>query len=112
MRIITKREIIKGVLERWKYQYPNENHGKDKLEITKKLSKLNLSRVSAKRVDEIIGNQSWTRLDCDECQEPVDKVVMFIERNEDEYECNTCELCLDCLKKALKLAQKRGKGKQ
>ncbi len=99
MRIITKRERIKGVLESWKKQYPL---GKGRDEITNELSKLNLNKVSAKKINDIIGNNSWTRLRCDECEKDKEIIIMFLEKWEEDYESNSCSLCFDCLKKGLK----------
>ncbi len=103
MKIITKREKIKGILDRWKDQYPDNGSWSDQVKATKELEKLNLNRVSEKRIIEIIGNNSWTRLECDECQQDKNKVVRFLERYEDEYGVNVCDVCFDCLKDANKL---------
>ncbi len=103
MRIITKRKRIKGVFDRWRKQYPTKKDcTEEQVKITKELSKLNLNRVGEKKIIEIIGNKTWTDLICDECQEDQDKVVRFIERYEDKYECNSCDLCLSCLKEGAK----------
>lgn len=112
MRIIKRRERIKGVSKRWDKQYPGAEYGIDKLGIGHKLRDLNLSRVSAKKVNDIIGNNSWTSNDCSECEKDKLVVIRFLEKYEDEYECNSCDVCLDCLKKAIAIAEKKGRTKQ
>lgn len=107
MRLITKRERIKEVLESWKGQYPNVKMWQDKQKVTEELEKLNFNSVSEKKIIEIIGNNSWTRLDCDECQQDSSKVVRFLERYEDEYEVNSCDVCLKCLNSGTKLFANR-----
>lgn len=110
MRIITKRQKIKGVLDAWKKQYSKypSNEMIKQHAITKELEELNFNNVSAKKINEIIGNNSWTELRCEECMEDKNKVVRFLERYEDEYEVNSCDLCLDCLKSGIKLFASRG----
>ena len=90
MKVLTLKQVIKDVPKRWKAQYPNGKNGiYEKLIAAKPLSK--------KKVDTIIGNESWTSLECTECEKQV-KVVVMLEKT--EYATNLCE---DCLNKALDL---------
>ena len=114
MRKITKRQKIKGVSDRWDKQYKKhsgDSYWKKQLDTGDKLRKLDLNKVSAKVVNEIIGNNSWTQLICDECEKDKPFLIRFLERYEDEYECNSCDVCKDCLNKAieLKLIKRRKK---
>ena len=80
MELITERSRIKGVADAWDAQYGPEFRptvsGSSK-EKSEKLHALNLSKVSAATVNKIIGNDSWTRIVCYECQKPVTKVAVL-----------------------------------
>ena len=110
MRIITKRERIKGVLESWRKQYFGTKY-EGKKEIEDELAKLNLLRVNEKVIAKIIGNNTWTSLECGECKENVQIIVRFMEKYENELEANSCDLCIDCLKKATKIVKQKKVGK-
>ena len=80
MELITERSRIKGVADAWDAQYGPEfrpTHSGSSKEISEKLHALNLSKVSANTVNKIIGNDTWTRLVCYECQKPVTKVAVL-----------------------------------
>jgi len=99
MQLVTKRDIIKQVISDWEKAYSSGLYGGDKLEILEKLKKINLNTVSAKKIDSIIGNKSWTSLNCSVCGKHSDKVVVL----KDLYDRlgNTCivYLCLNCVLK-------------
>jgi len=81
MDILTLKEVIRDVPKRWKHQYPQGKDGVyEKLIAAKPLSK--------KKVDTIIGNFSWARLECDECETEVKLVLCF-------KKFNVCEACLN-----------------
>jgi hypothetical protein len=85
MEVLTKRQVIRDVPKRWKQQYPNGKEGKyEKLIAAKPLSK--------KKVDAIIGNNSWTELICDQCRKDVPLVVLL---DSSEYSNSICEQCLN-----------------
>jgi len=94
MKLFTKQEKIKNIVKRWKYQYP-----KDKKDITEKLIQAN--PTTEDEIAKIIGNRTWTTNRCDECGE--DKDVLIQLGQEPDYESSTACICLNCLKKALKL---------
>lgn len=101
MKVITLRDRIRRVPERWKNQYePFEQHSPDKLEIYNKLLLLDLDTCFTSDIKNIIGNNSWTRLDCDECQREVDWLVRLGEAP--DYESRTACICKDC---AVKVSQ-------
>ena len=80
MELITERSRIKGVADAWDAQYGPEfrpTHSGSSKETSEKLHALNLSKVSANTVNKIIGNDTWTRLVCYECQKPVTKVAVL-----------------------------------
>jgi len=61
--------------------------------------------TSADEVDEIVGNKSWTRVTCNECDRDVNVAVQLGE--EPDYESNTATICLECLQDALSMAGAR-----
>jgi len=100
MKIITQRDCILRVCDRWKDQYtPFDKHSPNKLEIFKQLQQLNLETCSAKDVADIIGNSSWTTLQCDECGQETDWVLRVGE--EPGWESRTAILCKSCVGKAV-----------
>ena len=63
----------------------------------KKMSNVDISTVTAKKIENIIGNSSWTDLTCSECGKYVKKVVQVGE--EPDYESATVFLCVKCIKR-------------
>lgn len=105
MELITERSRIKTVAERWDAVYAPEFRliasGSSKT-ISEKLHALNLSKVSAKTVNKIIGNDSWTRLVCDECRKPVTRVAVLYHPGDDNAAFLICESCATKVKTLFK----------
>ena len=105
MELITERSRIKTVAERWDAQYGPEFRptlsGSPKT-ISEKLHALNLSKVSAKTVNKIIGNDTWTRLVCDECLQPVPKVAALYSPADGSAVFQICEPCATKVKTLFK----------
>lgn len=99
MKLITRRDRILVVAKAWKQQYPRPEP--DKRRTQECLDALDLSTVHGDVVDEVIGNGSWTRLECNECGEDVQAVVEV--GQPPDYESSTAQICGPCLKKASKL---------
>lgn len=94
MKLVTRQVISNGVKERWLKQYPLSLYkGSPKAAVYEKLVALG-DNPKASDIDEIIGNRSWTRLNCCYCQKEVDSVVDF-----DVYD-NNLRLCLSCISSA------------
>lgn len=95
MFLITKRYLIQRVAERWKKNYPDlvESWPGTKLSL---LKLLDVNTATEKQVADIIGNDSWTKIRCDECRKDVPVAVVM--GNPDSK-----RLCRTCLKKALHL---------
>lgn len=104
MELITERSRIKGVADAWDAQHGPEFRptlsGSSKT-ISEKLHALNLSRVSAATVNKIIGNDSWTKLTCDECRADVKKLVVFYHEGGDAV-YDICESCATKVKTLFK----------
>ena len=90
---------------KWKerYQKPNGTWMKtcsgDSGEVWRKLDALG-STPDPDAVDKAIGNESWTRVGCDECGARGDVVQIG---QEPDYESSTAWICAECLAKALQL---------
>jgi len=101
MEIITKRDRIRTVPSRWYDQYQpfscdNYRLGDLKLfkkEIYDQLLKLNLETVAEEDITKLVGNPSWTSMQCDECHEEVDILIRL--GNEE------IDICPKCLAKAV-----------
>ena len=111
MNLITQRMLIRAVAKRWRKQYEpfkydaplfSERNGLSrdltKRQIAEKLDALDPETATADDVANIIGNRSWTRLECHECGREVDAVVEVGEKP--DYESATAKLCKDCAEKA------------
>ena len=105
MELITERSRIKGVADAWDAQYGPDfwpiNGGSSKT-VSEKLHALNLSKVSANTVNKIIGNDTWTRLVCYECQKPVTKVAVLYNPGDGSAAFEICESCATKVKTLFK----------
>lgn len=104
MELMTQRDRIRTIVERWEYAYKggiSVKFGQDKADILDRLKKLDLETADAKTVNEIIGNNKWTTAKCSECAGIVSDVVMVGENP--DWESNTAYLCQKCAKRALSL---------
>ena len=101
MKLITRQSRANDVSIRWKYQYRI-----DIGDIQKRLDALGKEK-NPDDVDKIIGNVSWTAIPpCTECgKENPDFVVMVGE--EPDYESATAWLCAECIKKAMRLSNRK-----
>ncbi len=90
MILTTRHEKVSTIVERWMRQYPDS-----KKDITQKLIELNPKTVQG--INDIIGNDSWTRNCCYECNADVDVLVAA---GDDE---DTVYLCISCLNRAVSM---------
>ena len=105
MELVTERSQIKGVADAWDAQYGPEFRpiaGGSSKTVSEKLHALNLSRVSAATVNKIIGDDSWTRLVCYECQKPVTKVAVLYNPGDGSAAFEICESCATKVKTLFK----------
>lgn len=101
MKLITRATRAIGIAARWRERYA---HTTDEHFVAKgrALEALPIPEDPDK-VDEIIGNTSWTRVpQCDECGRDVYALVTL--GAEQEYSSST-NVCADCLASALELAR-------
>jgi len=110
MYMITRFNKAKRAEALWYNQYSNSTmwgsitpvSNKTKREIHEGLVALG-PFPTPEQVNEIIGNTSWTDCRCDECGKSVDKVIQV--GQDPDYESSTAEICVQCLKKAIKLSK-------
>ena len=99
MNLITRDEILKHVIGRYRKQYPYKRqfkNGKDSETIYYSL--LNEKNPTVEKFNEIIGNDSWTRNICYECNKDKEEIVEF---GVNDYEESYYRICKDCLNKAI-----------
>jgi hypothetical protein len=94
MKLITQRDIIRDIANRWRSQYPASK-------MYKKLLALNLETVTAKEIDAIVGNDSWTRTPrCSECGKQDGDDILQVGQ-EPDCESETAWLCMRCFRVAV-----------
>ena len=99
MKVLTRQELANKAKDRWKTQYFVNGIWKyddNKRIVYERLDGLDNNPLP-EQVNEVIGNTSWTRLECSECNKEVDLVVVFQDSESDSY------ICKKCLNKALRL---------
>lgn len=91
--LLTKQHLLNTVDDRWKKQYYLNSswdyYGEDKAEKYEELVNLGKNK-NPEDVDKIIGNSSWTRLICHNCNKDVDAVFTFDTDEESLYVCEAC----------------------
>ena len=107
MKVITIRDQIRSVADKWKQQYVGVKYEQpDKLAIYLSLLKLDLDACSAKDVADVIGNDSWACAQkCYECDEYHDIVLQI--GAEPDYESSTTWLCAGCVAKANDMMERK-----
>ncbi len=110
MEIISKKDKIANICQRWKNQYYKNEKWlyDDKFKILNELSQADL--LTEEKIYEIIGNKSWTENICEECEKDCDILIQLGE--EPDYESATVCVCKDCLNKAIDLFHTDEGGKE
>lgn len=90
MKALTRIEHIQLIPKRWDYQYQNHTPGTEKRLIGDRLRAA--MPLTEKAADEIIGNKTWTSLQCSECRKDSQAVVIFGGDEESFYLCRPCLL--------------------
>jgi DNA-directed RNA polymerase subunit M/transcription elongation factor TFIIS len=102
MEKITRRQIADAALARWKDAYPKDRWP-DKQETTAKLAYLGKG-APYEKINEAIGNTSWTRLECDECGKDDCDYVTLVGQKPD-YDTRFVYLCKSCIQKMYQLSE-------
>jgi hypothetical protein len=100
MKLRTTRTQIREVAAAWRRQYGGWDPQSDKAAIGRKLDALDTETATAEDVLAIIGNNSWTRLTCDECEKDVSAVIQVGDADRDY---RVMDLCAECLRAAAAL---------
>ena len=103
MKVITERDEIRAVAFRWASTYSGAYWLKDKKkqDIATKLKAMDPETATREMVTEIIGNDSWIDISCDECHVMQRAVLHF--GDEPDREARWQMLCGVCLAKAVSL---------
>lgn len=100
--ILTERDCIRSVRDRWNSRYPDDNfrfvQGETAGAVRKRLKRLNLDTCSRADVDKAIGRDGWADAKCDVCGKAKPAVLQFGDKG---YDCTGIDICEDCLKEAL-----------
>jgi len=106
-RLLTRRPLIQSVAARWRQQYYRSGawggYTGDARLIYEKLSALNLDSATRQEVDDIIGNSSWTVIQCGGCQRDVEVAAEVGELP--DWESATVILCAECIALAGKVVR-------
>lgn len=112
MRLITVRQNIREVAARWASQYPALLTMKDpsRRAIHEQLLALDVETATAEQVNNIIGNDTWTRVDtCQECGVDGHSAVAELGDADHLWDDPAVTVCKACLFKAAQLFDGGGK---
>jgi hypothetical protein len=114
MKLTTQRDLIRAVAARWRQQYEPFTHDTplfsvrnvyrqaiSNKEIAETLDAIDAETATPEDIAAIIGNESWTRLSCDECGKDTDAVLTV--GQEPDYDSHTASLCRSCVKRAFSI---------
>ena len=107
MRIMTKRQIVRDIASQYRMNAPMKMDWA--IQTLRRLEWLDKEKATVEKVEEIIGNTSWTRRDCTECCNNVREWVHL--GQEESQDSQTVLLCFNCFKRAMKLFQEKSNGK-
>ena len=98
MELITRNLLARTAALRWKRQYPDDKKKQPELEALG-------DTPHPDDVDSVIGNGTWTEVpECNECGGRNLPAVVRV-GDEPDYDSQTAWLCLECLRKAVTLAE-------
>jgi hypothetical protein len=98
MKLVTKRDLIQNIVRSWEAQFGVDPEKPRLRAILEKLRELDLSTATEDDIEAIIGNRTWTQLQCVECKHETDEAVQF--GAESDTDGQPFYLCPDCLKAA------------
>lgn len=101
MKLITRKNLAATAAQRWETGYFINGewcYGEDKKHIYHNLLLLGTA-PSPEAVNNVIGNNSWTKVYCHNCAKNVEEVVEV--GQEPDYESYTAHICKQCLILAL-----------
>ena len=101
---------LKRILKKFKYHYYNQiekiwvHTTFDPCKRYHDLMKCIKTNPSAENFANVMGNDSWTNINCEDCGEPSHEGIIFNESG-DDYERGKFFVCKDCMKKAKKICR-------
>lgn len=100
-QLITREGLAREAPDRWREQYQGWEDDKIKMDILRQLdAAAKAPSFNADLVDCIIGNKSWTTVECDACgRKGLDRAVIV--GQEMDYGSRTATLCEACCREAL-----------
>ena len=101
--IVSVLGLAQDAPQRWASQYASWDRGSEHHRIGKKLAALPKSERTPARIAEIIGNDSWSVVECDQCGKRVPVAVTV--GQQPDYETSTATICEPCLRRALALLE-------
>lgn len=90
MEKLTRQHLAFTTLQRWKEQYADTKMLKHN-ETQKRLAAIQYSDLTPAKIYEVIGNDSWTYLQCDECETPKEEVMQL---HGGDGNFNICSKCI------------------
>lgn len=103
MRIITRQELANRAANTWKGQYLEKDGWRTNLKGPTELVYNSIIQLgdnpNPDEVDKIIGNGSWTRVKCDECQQDQNAAIIT---GTDEASIYLCKSCISTMNEQLK----------
>lgn len=111
MKIITQRDLIRSVTQRWRGQYPKDDYlvskktgGPERCgDILQRLQKLDLEVATAEEVETAIGGKlGWVNISCDECGSSASMPMMQFNSHD-----NSTSICSTCMLKAFAMWEEK-----
>ena len=106
MEVITRQSLANNAAKRWAEQYRSDRHNQDKKIIGMLLAELG-EHPDPDKVDEIIGNSSWTRVpwcrECGSCDSDKEYSAVIMAGDEPGYDALYTYLCIDCMEKGMSM---------
>lgn len=101
MKLITRQLLAELAASRWHSQYHRDGEWRTVVSGNAKIIHDKLLDIgmhpSPDGVDAAIGNDSWTRVQCDCCNQEVDRAVS-VDVTYGKYGTHICEKCVDKMK--------------
>lgn len=100
MYILTKRQVIQSVAGRFHNAYQNRldiplSSGQTPADTLTKLEALDPNTATEDDVEAVIGNRSWTTLECNECEKLCEEIA-FLETSDHFF-----QICRHCVENVL-----------
>lgn len=105
IRLTHRQEVIDSAVERFERQYGDGRYPVHAAKIGT-LKALKRDEGYADEINRIIGNDGWTKIECDECSESVEVLANL--GTDREWDGPAASVCEECLSKALNMIIKSG----